>query len=343
MGRRVLAFVIDWAIVFVLAVIAVVALAEHVTDVPTSFCDGRVIESDEICLQTNDEAFVATGGDAKVIVALPLLTWVVNGVFIEALAGGTIGKLILGLRVVRADGNHAGFGRVLGRFAMFLIATALCAFFFLGYIVELIVSGVTKPHRTVGDRTAGTFVVGKADVGRRPQGPSPWAQPGPVTMQTPWGAPPGSPGWGQPPHQGTPGWGPPPGQGAPGWGQPPGWGTPTPTPTPTPSPGTGAPHVPTGQPAGPPLADQPDPAGWAAPTAGAASPSPSGASPTPVASTPSTWGPSTPEGTPTTTPASTHPAPQWDLQLKAWTIWDPPRGQWLQWDDAKQEWRPMGR
>jgi hypothetical protein len=66
---------------------------------------------------------------------------------------------MLGLRVVNGDGGVAGIGRALVRWLL-LVVDSLCG------VLGLIVAAVTKPHRRVGDFAAGTYVIGKDDVGR---------------------------------------------------------------------------------------------------------------------------------------------------------------------------------
>lgn len=74
----------------------------------------------------------------------------------ERLAGGTIGKRLLGLRVVRVDGRPLGWGGAIVRNLMRPI-DGLPLLYLLG-IVTIAISG--KDQR-LGDMLAGTVVVGE--------------------------------------------------------------------------------------------------------------------------------------------------------------------------------------
>ncbi len=69
-----------------------------------------------------------------------------------ALTGATIGKWLLGLRVVRADGYPPTIGRSLIRFIGYGLSAIV---FFLGYIWVLF----DEEHRAWHDELAGTWVV----------------------------------------------------------------------------------------------------------------------------------------------------------------------------------------
>ncbi len=214
MGRRIAAFLLDLVVVFAALLITIVITGPtRYTDAGSDFCDSIETGTSNVCVETNGDAYVWTQGEAVAMGLVPFLVGMGNHLFVEGFAGGTIGKLLVGLRVVREDGRVAGFGRVLVRYLLLLVALGLSIIFFLGVIVELIVACVTKPHRRIGDRAAGTYVVGKADVGRPVRRPSTWAT-GPWVAQPQWGTQPGQPTWGPPPGQ--------PGQpGPPAWGAPP--------------------------------------------------------------------------------------------------------------------------
>lgn len=68
------------------------------------------------------------------------------------LVGGTLGKKLLGLAVVTADGSFPGFGRSLVRALGWLLSTPLANF---GFILALF----TPRTRTLHDLLSGTFVV----------------------------------------------------------------------------------------------------------------------------------------------------------------------------------------
>ena len=113
---------------------------------------------------------------------------------LQGIVGASVGKLILGLRVVNAQGETCGVGRAFVRW-IFLLVDGFC------FLVGLIVALATHPHRRVGDFVAGTYVVALASVGRpiasAPAGAavSRYADPAPPGWTPPGAAPP-PPGWG---------------------------------------------------------------------------------------------------------------------------------------------------
>jgi hypothetical protein len=121
--------------------------------------------------------------------ALSLLNrWV-----LQALTGASIGKHLVGLRVVRADGRIAGAGRILLRELLLGVDAAI------GGMVGLIAVLTTRSHQRVGDLAASTYVVRRADVGQPvalPPRPAPVAPLAPVPPPHPDG-----PHW--EPHRGT--------------------------------------------------------------------------------------------------------------------------------------------
>jgi hypothetical protein len=76
----------------------------------------------------------------------------------QGLTGATIGKHLLGLRVVRQDGRKAGVGWAMLRWLLLIVDGACC---FLGLFVAL----ASKGHRRIGDMAAGTLVVDRSAVG----------------------------------------------------------------------------------------------------------------------------------------------------------------------------------
>jgi uncharacterized RDD family membrane protein YckC len=94
-------------------------------------------------------------GNAQVGVVLdswPALgLWLGYYVFLEVLFGGTIGKLVVGLRVIRVDGTPVGFGASLIR--------NIFRFPILFYLVAAIAVWTSPKKQRIGDRVAGTLVV----------------------------------------------------------------------------------------------------------------------------------------------------------------------------------------
>ena len=79
----------------------------------------------------------------------------------------TIGKAIMGIRVVDQDGQPPSFDKVLIRNAMRVID----AFpYFIPYLVGLITMGENRGRQRLGDKAAGTMVVPKAELAPTPEG-----------------------------------------------------------------------------------------------------------------------------------------------------------------------------
>jgi hypothetical protein len=232
-GRRIAALVIDWGIALVMFVALAFGLAQTreftTSSRAESVCNSINDVGDRICVPFDTTVYVYDGGDLAAIFLLPLAYQFVNDALLTGVTGFSIGKGLVGLRVIRqSDGARCGIGRATLRWLLW----AADAFPYCLPLVGLITGLTTKGHRRVGDLAAGTLVVDKRDVGTVPVVPG-------LTAPTPppWGY---APSWGQPPPQQPPAWGGYPTQ-PPGWGQqpaqPPAWGQPPPQPAwPPPSP-----------------------------------------------------------------------------------------------------------
>jgi hypothetical protein len=224
-GRRICAWTIDLAI-FLALFFGMLAATGGVSWQTQSFSSQQ--DAIDYCnsFQTTDEQGCVPVGDNATVVQVKGSAngvWFVNFLaycLIQGITGGSIGKLIMGLRVVKADGSRAGIGKSFIRTILWIVDAITCGLPIVGGVLML----STKGHRRVGDMGAGTFVVRKEHVG------TPLAyllSPAPVPV--PYGYPPA--GYGPPPGYGPPtGYGP-----ATGYGPPSGYG-PGPTWTPTDAP-----------------------------------------------------------------------------------------------------------
>ncbi len=186
-GKRVLAFLIDFAIWMGLYLIVFFLLADS-ADRDFATCSGT-------CANIGDKVYGVGGGKAAVVW---LVYWgyliVVFGV-VEGLKGVTPGKALLGLKTVNEQGEAPGVGKGIVR-ALFLIVDLMFCF-----LIGLVTAIATKKHQRVGDMVAKTFVVGKADAGRPIVVAGAAAEPygTPVGAAAPYGAPaPGAPAPGAP-------------------------------------------------------------------------------------------------------------------------------------------------
>lgn len=70
--------------------------------------------------------------------------------------GGTPGKRILGMRIVDAGGNKPGFGKALVRNLLGIVD-----FLPFAYIIGVIMVAASQTKQRLGDRVAGTYVIGR--------------------------------------------------------------------------------------------------------------------------------------------------------------------------------------
>ena len=180
LGRRFLAFVIDLIIATVIGIAVLVpAFNSRAETLPANEfqCAGAVDSSDfetdvtsDICIEWGDEVrFVPDDEAGSLSLIMYGVTggwYILNSILLQAATGGTIGKLICGLRVVRQEtGQLAGFGWLSLRALVGLIDVGCCVL--IGGIMVL----STKGHRRLADMAAGTLVVSRTSVGQPPAVP----------------------------------------------------------------------------------------------------------------------------------------------------------------------------
>ena len=135
-GRRIVAALLD---VIPLAVLFLVMAA--------AFGDfGKTVDE-------GDTTTFSARLDGGTFVLYVLLSFVYFVVF-EGLVARTLGKLIMGLKVVKVDGGRAGWAAILLRNVLRFVDGLP----FL-YIVGLIAVAVTEKNQRLGDLAAGTLVV----------------------------------------------------------------------------------------------------------------------------------------------------------------------------------------
>jgi uncharacterized RDD family membrane protein YckC len=153
-GQRVLAYLIDFAILAAVTVGAWFALTTQVPGKCPSDGGGFTIGD-------NCRGFVVgEQGNQTAWYLIVIATWFVLFVILPGLKGTSPGHSVLGLKIVNERGEKPGFWRGLGRgFFLWLIDVS---------IIGLIVALVTKRNQRVGDLVAGTFVVRKSHEGPVP-------------------------------------------------------------------------------------------------------------------------------------------------------------------------------
>ncbi|MFJ7469870.1 RDD family protein [Peribacillus frigoritolerans] len=70
--------------------------------------------------------------------------------------GYTVGKRIVGIRIVRMDGKKVGIGTMLLRYLVAALVYAITLG--IGVIVSAFMVGIRKDHRSIHDFIAGTYV-----------------------------------------------------------------------------------------------------------------------------------------------------------------------------------------
>ncbi|MBT2648662.1 RDD family protein [Bacillus sp. ISL-34] len=70
--------------------------------------------------------------------------------------GYTVGKRMMGIRIVRMDGKKLGIGTMLLRYIVAALVYAITLG--IGFIVSAFMVGIRKDHRAIHDFIAGTYV-----------------------------------------------------------------------------------------------------------------------------------------------------------------------------------------
>jgi uncharacterized RDD family membrane protein YckC len=187
-GRRVVAYIIDWLILAAIIAIAWYALTKNVG--PGS-CIGGGVEINGKC-----RGFVSSG-NRGIWIAIIAIAAIGILVVMQGLTGKTPGKAVMGIKVVNAEGQPPGIGRAILRELLWIVDGLLANL--VGFIAAL----TSQRNQRVGDMVAGTFVIDKNAVGAFAPAPG----------QPAFAAPGGPPGGGYaPPPTGPPVSAPPPQQ-----------------------------------------------------------------------------------------------------------------------------------
>lgn len=179
MGRRIGAWIIDFVFAAILGFVAFNVAVEGYFDIPGNVCapgategsSADPLEPDElVCSKeiegTNGLVMYDEASKTSVFLSWSAF-WAGLGVFVgyglvsfvivEGTTGGSVGKLMTGLRVTTIEGRRGGIGRSLLRFVLWIVDALPYCFPLAG----LIAGASTKGHRRVGDMAAGTYVVDK--------------------------------------------------------------------------------------------------------------------------------------------------------------------------------------
>jgi len=100
------------------------------------------------------------------------LSWLINFAYyigLEVTQGGTVGKLVLGLRVTKADGSPIDWGASLIRNILRVVDAIP---FVIPYLLGAILIWNSPTRQRLGDRVAGTVVVKKSSLPQQAASPS---------------------------------------------------------------------------------------------------------------------------------------------------------------------------
>ncbi|POY35187.1 RDD family protein [Solitalea longa] len=107
-------------------------------------------------LENNPLAILAIISAMSVFVLLAILgSWLYHALLTSSGKQGTIGKQILGIKVVDMDGNRISFARATGRYFSVMITNLIPLF--IGYLLALF----TDKKQALHDMIAGTVVLNK--------------------------------------------------------------------------------------------------------------------------------------------------------------------------------------
>jgi uncharacterized RDD family membrane protein YckC len=149
MGRRVVAFIIDYVLLAAVFAGLFYVLATHTTQ--TVHLTGTHLN-----VTFDRDTYYLQGDDVTSFYVIEVLIGLLYAGVIQGLTGGTIGKLICGIRVMREDGSRPGIGRGVLRWVLLIVDDFP---YFIPMLTGFIVAMTNDRRRRVGDMAAGTFVV----------------------------------------------------------------------------------------------------------------------------------------------------------------------------------------
>ena len=116
-------------------------------------CVSAVILTDE-SLDLENPGGIVIGAILVVIAVLIVINWLYEALMTSSPRGATLGKMALGLRIVRFDGTQLSFGRATARHFAKAIATPAVPLL-IGYIM----AAFTNRKRALHDILADTLVI----------------------------------------------------------------------------------------------------------------------------------------------------------------------------------------
>ena len=156
LGRRVVAFIIDYLLLVAVFGAVFYALASHTTHAVH-------LTGTHVDVTFDKDTYYVKGGDATGFFGIEVLIGLLYAGVVQGLTGATIGKLICGIRVMREDGRRPGLWRGLARWVLLIVDDFP---YFIPMLTGFIVALSNDRRRRVGDMAAGTYVVRTAAAGQ---------------------------------------------------------------------------------------------------------------------------------------------------------------------------------
>ena len=183
MVQRVVAAVID-GVLFSAAWIGLFFALAHKTPAPFTSSGAQVH------VTSGNDTWYVTEGRFWLLQAGALAVGFAYYALLPSLTGWTLGKLLLGIRIVNPEGRRAGFGQNLIRWLLLIVDDFP---YFIPGVVGFILALTSTGHRRLGDRAADTYVVARNAVGRPVSIPGTAPAAGMAPSAPTAGAPPASP------------------------------------------------------------------------------------------------------------------------------------------------------
>ena len=164
--RRAVAWSIDSFLILILISVVVITTAERY-DAPSGLSEKEICsqlsDASDNCLQVLDEVLVFDLGVKSPIFWIPFFGLVVNFVVLTGFMGFSIGKLLMGIRVIsREDRKFPGLTAAVGRTLPWIVVTAIPQIGLGLLLVEIALVISSSENRRLGDRIAGTLVISRS-------------------------------------------------------------------------------------------------------------------------------------------------------------------------------------
>jgi uncharacterized RDD family membrane protein YckC len=165
-GRRVAAFLIDSLLLWIVNSIVFFSMAKTEEEIIREIAAGEIQLTDTSYgnITIGDHEYAIVGGDFWIYMLIITVIGVLYWMILPGLRGWTLGKLLLGLRVVREDGTvPAGIGKNVVRQLLWIVDNFP---YIIPALTGFIVAMTNDRNKRVGDLAAGTLVVRASAAGQ---------------------------------------------------------------------------------------------------------------------------------------------------------------------------------